>query len=246
MARIPPKISELMTVFIDESSQTAHRYLALGALAMRNSDVAALETRIAAARLPELPKGEMSWTKVSNAKLDAYKRVVDVFFTSGSDSHPLQFHVLVEDTRQLRDKVFNKGSRDIGFNKEIYQLCMKVAKRLYKTKLFHVYPDQRSTKSRPEELRDILNHGLRKAGDPRDWPFRRLHFRNSADTLPLQLADILLGSITFKINGHYAAAGASAAKRELADYIHSKAGISRVDCDTALAGKFTIWIRKLR
>lgn len=246
MAKIPASESELTTVFIDESSQTAHRYLALGALALNNIVVRKLEARLREARLPELPAGEMGWTKVSNAKLEAYKRFVDVFFDSGTAAHPLEFHSLVVDTHNLKDALYNGGSREVGFNKELYQLCMKVARRLYPDRMFHIYPDQRTTKSRPEELRDILNHGLNRSGDDRDWPFRRIHFRNSAESLPMQLADILLGSVTFRLNGHYDAAGASPAKRTLADHIADRSAVRDVARSTAIRGKFTVWHRQLR
>lgn len=81
MARVPPSESELTTVFIDESSQTAHRYFALGALVIHNTDVVRLEQRIQSARVPDLPDAEMGWKKVSKAKLEAYRRVADVLFT---------------------------------------------------------------------------------------------------------------------------------------------------------------------
>ncbi|MGE3251651.1 MAG: DUF3800 domain-containing protein [Hyphomonadaceae bacterium] len=236
-----------MTVFVDESSQTAHRYLGLGGLVLENTNVSELDRRLRVARLPDLPlPGEIGWTKVSRAKLDAYKRYTDVFFESGTLDSPLEFHVLIVDTHQINDRAFNKGSREIGFNKEVYQLCTKIGRRLYGDRLFHIYPDKRSTKSKPEELRDILNHGARRRNDPRDWPFRRLHFRDSAESLPLQLTDVLLGAVMFRLNGHYDAPNASEAKRQLSDHVLGRAGIQRVDRDTAMAGKFTLWHRRLR
>jgi hypothetical protein len=245
MARTPPSATELLTAFIDESSQTAHRYFALGGLVIFDSDVPLLEERIQRARMPELPQMEMGWKKVSRAKLDAYRRVVDVFFQRDVKMQPMHFHSLVIDCHKLKDKLFNKGSRDVGFSKEVFQLCMKLA-RLYPRKLFHVYPDNRTAATPLNDVRTMLNFKLRNGGDTRDWPFRRMHFRDSKASKPLQLTDILLGALTFKMNGHYDAPDASVAKRELCDHVLGQARISDVMQSTEPSGRFTIWHRQLR
>jgi hypothetical protein len=125
--------------------------------------------------------------KVSKKKIAPYKRMVDVLFDNPKIVH---FHSLFVDTTQLNHNKFNEGDREIGFNKEIYQLAIKVS-RLYRFDLFHLYPDYRNTNQTPENLRLILNRGCSKSGDPRDWPFRRCQFRDSKNTPHLQLADIL-------------------------------------------------------
>jgi len=148
------------------------------------------------------------------------------------------------DTSKLKDKVFNSGSREIGFNKEVYQICHKFG-RTHRDKLYHVYLDYRDTKSRPSDLRDIINRGIMRKQPNADWPYRRVHFRNSAECLSLQVVDIFIGAIAFKLNGHYAALGASQAKRELSDLVMSLAGVRDVTRDTSVRGRFTIWHRQL-
>lgn len=200
---------------------------------------------IASARLPHLPAGEMKWTKVSNSKLPAYLRVVDAFFDVPKRSSGPHFHSLVVDMHRVNDRRFNDGSRDLGFNKEVYQLLMK-QRRLYPKSIFHVYPDYRSTPNSPEELRLVLNRGARKSGDNRDWPFRRIHWRQSEDEPCIQLVDILIGALGFQLNGHINAADASPAKRELSLHITERAGIRDIMRDTARAGTFTMWHRQLQ
>jgi hypothetical protein len=204
------------------------------------TDITALNAAIMKARLPELPQDEAKWTKVSKKKLSAYKRVVDVLF-----SEDVHFHSLVVDTTRLDHKRFNSGSREIGFNKEIYQLAMKCA-RLYSAALFHLYPDSRETTQKPEDLRLMLNRGCRKGGDKRDWPFRRCQFRDSKTTLPLQLVDIIIGGLAYRLNGHDKKEKASPAKSDLASYILQRAKITDPFKDTARSADFTIWHRKLR
>ena len=230
----------LREIYVDESSQTKHRFLVLGALVIALAASAELTRRLREARLPELPASELKWTKVSRGKLAAYRRTVDVFF----DMAEPQFHAIVVDTTKLDHNRYNKGSREIGFNKEVYQLLMKCG-RLYGGN-FHVYLDRRSTGASAEDLRLILNRGIRKHGDPRDWPYRRLHFRESHQVDALQLTDLLVGALAFRINGHHQVKEASPAKLSMSEYILQRAGVSDALSDTAIRGKFTIWHRRLR
>lgn len=234
----------LSDIYIDESSQTRHRYLVLGGIIAPTSIVDAIHTEIAECRLPELPFGEMKWTKVSRSKLGVYQRVVNAFFYADT-LKVCDFHSSVVDTHQIDHGRYNQGSREIGFNKEIYQLASKFA-RLYPDRLFHCYPDERPTNQLPSDLRDILNHGRRKTGDKRDWPFRRCHFRCSKQTPLLQLTDLLTGAIAYHLNGHIGAADASPAKQELARFVMDRAGVGDPTCDTKMRGKFTIWHRQMR
>lgn len=245
MPRIPPRSIDISEIYIDETSQNKHEYLILGGLILHKDCVDQFNSMIARARLPELPFGELKWEKVSRSKLPAYKRVVDAFFDGQAGCLPMEFHSIVVHTPDLKDDIYNKGSREIGFNKEVYQLCMKFS-RLYKQRLFHIYPDERQTKSSPEELRQILNLKLRSKGDQREWPFRRIHFQNSKKVLALQVVDILIGGIAFRLNGHDQKPNASESKKDLSKHILSRARVFDAFRDTAIAGKFTIWHRRLR
>lgn len=216
----------------------------LGGLIVHAQTDDMLDEIISRARQPELPLGEMKWVKVSRGKFAAYRRVVDSFFDNAQKCPPLILHTLAIDTHQLNDRAFNQGSREIGFNKEIYQLCMKFG-RLNPDRLFHVYPDWRSSPSPAEELRLILNRGMRRV-DNRDWPFRRIHFRRSRECQALQLVDMLIGGLAFHLNGHRGIDGASPAKCALSDHILTRAGIRDVFRDTRNDAQITIWHRRLK
>lgn len=241
--RVPANPDEILEIYLDESSQTKHRYLVLGAVVVELQRADELSDLIMQARLPDLPAKEAKWQKVSRTKLAAYKRVVDVFFDNPDLVH---FHSLFVDTSKQNHRKFNSGDKETGFNKEVYLLGMKVATRLYTQKIFHLYPDYRNCVQQPDELRLILNRGCQKSGDKRDWPFRRSQFRDSSETLPLQLTDILTGSIAYQLNGHNNAPDASPAKVELCRYIMERAKVADVFKGTAIAAKFTIWPRQLQ
>lgn len=239
----PPPIGIISDIYIDESSQTKNRYLLLGGVVIPKASVAAAEARLSAARKPELPHGEIKWGKVSRSKLAAYTRFVDCFFDA-AEFRECHFHSLVVDTSLIDNARFNQGSKEVGFNKEIYQLATKFAK-LYPDRLLHLYPDYRDTNQRPDDLRNILNHGRHKYRDTREWPFRRCQFRQSHTTPLLQLVDVLLGATAYGKNEHFAAEGASPHKLALARHVMRKAGVRDLSKDTARKGKFTIWHRLL-
>lgn len=218
--------------------------MVMGGLCIKSCLVPAANERLRQLRLPQLPSGEMKWGSVSNAKLGAYRRAVDAFFDdpmlTGSD-----FHSTVVDTWGQDHQRFGDGDKDKTFNKELYQLASKFA-RLYRERLFHLYPDDRETVHRPGELRDILNFGRRKIGDDRDFPFRRCHFRKSHETPLIQLVDILLGAVAYRVNGHANAVDASPAKVDLSRHILQRANVRNVMLGTTMGGKFTIWHRQLQ
>ena len=242
--REAPTLDQIHDIYVDESSQTKNRYLLLGGIIIPKAIVPAATERLQAARLPELPHGEMKWGKVSKSKLPAYMRFIDCFFDAPEFAKS-DFHCLVVDTHAIDNQSYNAGSKEIGFNKEIYQLATKFAK-LYRTGVFHLYPDFRETNQKPEDLRNILNHGRHKNRDGRDWPFRRCQFRDSSTVRLLQLVDIMLGAVAYGKNEHYKQPDASQPKLELARHIMRRAGIKDLSVDTTRAGKFTIWHRKLR
>ncbi len=245
MARIRPDDAEISDIYLDETSQNNHEYLILGGLIIHKACVPTFDELIRRKRQPELPFGEMKWEKVSRSKLSAYMRVVDAFFDGHPDCHPLDLHTVVIHMPEVRDGIYNAGSRDVGFNKDVYQLCMKFG-RLYRDRLFHVYPDHRETKSSLEDLRLILNRGMRKRGDPREWPFRRIHFQDSKRIYALQIVDVLIGALAYRLNRHHLKDGASPIKVQLSQHILDRANIRDVYRDTPVGGKFTIWHRRLR
>jgi hypothetical protein len=231
-------------VFIDESSQTQNRYLVIGAVVLPVAETAKATEGVLACRRPELNEfGELKWIKVSTTKSAAYRRVIEAFFRNPS-LRPLEFHSVVIDTSRLNHRKFNQGDREIGFSKEIFQLCRKIG-RLYPG-TFHIYLDKRETTETPEKVRLILNRSAKRDGDKRDWPFRRMQFRNSKSVPLLQLVDIFCGAIAYALNGHAQAPNASPAKSAMSAFVLAQAHITNPFADTARKGKFTIWHRQLK
>jgi hypothetical protein len=174
-------------VYIDETSQTGHRFLVLGGIVIPRTFSAQFEADIIEARSPRLlpvlnSRGqakEIAWNEISKGDFDAYKKVVDAYFSfagkhlkSGLDT--VEFYCSVVDTAVPGRRYIGRRGQ-LGFNREIYFHCMSIGRR-HRHKLFHVYPDNRSTDMTMDRMKVILCRGIRKEGDTRDWPFRRVQF----------------------------------------------------------------------
>jgi len=137
---------------------------------------------------------------------------------------------------------YSSGDADIGFTKFIYMLLMKFARQYAKVSNFYVYPDERRTRQPLEKFCEILNAGALKHAEVRCSPFRLIEFHKSDECIFVQMADVLIGSIAYKTNGHDKKPDAAACKQELADYIRQKAGVGALDQPTPFRQrKFTIW-----
>jgi hypothetical protein len=138
----------------------------------------------------------------------------------------LDIHCVVIDTSKKDIRKSGGGDIDIGFNKEIYFLCVPLIGKRFKRELFHVYPDRRETTQDLNEARQIMNYGARKYGDQRVWPYRRLRFEDPERCQALQVVDIFIGALAYRLNGHYDQPGANPAKKELSDYILGRAKVT--------------------
>ena len=213
-------------------------------MTLRTEAVPELVAAIRAARLPALPHGEMKWTKVSAAKLDAYRAVVDVFFAM-AERDVAHFHSVFIDTTRLDHGRFNQGDREIGFSKMVFQLLMKHA-RLYPDRLY-AYLDSRTTRQSLEDLRFMLNRSCASKLRRQEFPFRRVVFRDSKESDILQLNDILLGAVAWVKNGHGQRPDASVPKGALAAHVMTRAGLQSLDADTPPRhNRFTVWNFRLR
>jgi hypothetical protein len=118
----------------------------------------------------------------------------------------------------LRDT--GDGDIGVGFDKEFHFLCTVVIAKRYQQALFLLYPDRRQPTTQLSKAREIMNLGMAKYGDKREFPFRRLTFADPERCQALQAVDIIIGGMAYKLNGHYNKPGANLAKREFSDYLH--------------------------
>ncbi len=245
---LPEEAHLFNDIYMDESS-TKLRYVGLGGIICPLSFGAKFAAAIIEARGSDLPAQsadgtlrEIKWNKVSDSKLEAYMRVVDTFFKF-TNKIPLSvgrldFHSAIIDT-----SIKGGELTDTGINKETRTLNLKFA-RVYPQALFHVYLDARGPL--PQSLRAEQNHLNNTAHLKRpnkNWPFRDMQFLTSHESQGIQVADILLGALTYRLNGHYDLDEASPAKIELSNYVLKRAHVSDPFRDTKHLARYTIWHR---
>ena len=235
---LPHEADLFCKVYIDESSQTKHRYLVLGGLTVPLSHADLFEADIIAARDHTTPLSKpdgtpklMKWEKVNAYNLAAYKNVVEAFFSFPARHNlPLRKHVDVHciavDTSKKSLRKTGEGDIEIGFNKEVYFLCVPVIGKRFPKELFHIYPDRRISNQPLDKARKIMNYGARKYGDKRLWPYRRVRYEDPENCQALQIVDIFIGALAYRLNGHHAKPDANPAKKELSDYILIRAKIT--------------------
>jgi len=110
-------------VYCDESRHDGHadhRYMAIGGLWVPRDSKPALTRKFRDLKRSLALNGEVKWSKVSTARLSAYKKLVDFFF-----EEDLKFRVIVVDQATLDLERFHGGDRELGFYKFYFEMLIK-------------------------------------------------------------------------------------------------------------------------
>ena len=141
-------------------------------------------------RINELKKehnfyAEIKWTKVSRSKIRFYLDLVDYFFDTD-----LKFRAIGINKSKINNDIFLQTYDDFYY-KMYYQLLYYNINSLYS---YNVYLDIKDTLSahKVRKLREILNTKL--------GVFRNVQNIRSHESLLMQLADFLMGAISYNIN----------------------------------------------
>ena len=235
-------------IYCDESRQTKERFMVLGGIMARADSVEKIDKTMQLFRTKQDMFAELKWTKVSNQKVEEYRRFVNLFFAL-NNSDVVQFHSLIIDNHQVDHRHFNQGDNEIGFYKFYYQLLIHSFGRVYTQcpdTRFHLYLDYRNSSYSLDDLKTILNQGMRKKGAHGN-PFLTVEPCDSKMSELMQINDIILGAIGFQKNGFDSVAGAKRAKVDLAAYIAERAGIPNLRENTPYRmERFTIWNFRLQ
>src|SRR6476620_7991100 len=128
---LPHEADLFCNVYIDESSQTKHRYLILGGLVVPLSHAEIFENDIIAARDPIIAPSRadgtprvIKWEKVNAYNLAAYKKVFDAFWSfelrhklyGPADKH-VDLHCIAVDTSKKSLRATGEGDVETGFDK---------------------------------------------------------------------------------------------------------------------------------
>jgi hypothetical protein len=231
---IPEELDSFCDVYIDESGHSAHRYFILGALIIPYTHRDLFDADILAARdgtgEPK-HKGDqykvMKWTKVNRENLQAYKNTVDATLAfkrkhNMSSLKDMRINCLAVDTSARPLHKTGKGDRETAYEIELYFLTGVCVAGRFRDSLLRLHTDRKFFRKKLNELRKMMNSGALKHGHRKQWPFRHFGFGDPETSLPLQVVDIFIGALGFKLNRHYDTANPTSPKKQLCDYIWQK------------------------
>jgi hypothetical protein len=211
--------------------------------------------RLAAEREGTDKLREIKWSHIGKGDYEAYKRVIDTYFdfvdqhnTGGPGS--VEFHCTIVLT-QVRERPFSGARGKKNMNYEYWNHCLNLA-IYHKYSLFHIYLDRRHSddaeaKSYDQSLRRSLRSKLINMHDSRDNAVRKVQSHHSHEFQGLQIADLLIGAVAFRLNRHYEADAANADKKQLCEYILRKGDLwEHINADRRTYrekkfGRFQLW-----
>ncbi len=213
-------MSEIFNVYCDESCHLEHDHqkaMVLGALWCPLD-----KSREIAVRLREikqkhgLPPGfEVKWTKVSPAKAGLYLDLVDYFF----DDDDLHFRALiVPDKSKLRHDAIPGQDHDTWY----YKMYFDMLKVIFRPDArYRVYLDIKDTRGaeKTAKLHEVLCNNMY---DFSRNVIERLQLVHSHEIEQLQLADLLIGAVSYLNRGLHG----NQAKEALVARVQERSGYS--------------------
>lgn len=203
-----------INVYADETCHvgTHSDTMVLGAVWCSADEVKALNEKVKLIKMRHgvASRREIKWTKVSQAKLDYYKELVDFFMNESQ----LCFRGIVIPKNELDHQRFDQSQDDFYYKMMFLMLKNIAQKAPVNLKIYLDYKDTWSNK-RAKSLAQYLNNTADLHGKEYEaQPVR------SYESAALQLADLLIGAVAYK--RRYP--GNSTAKAELVRYIEEVVG----------------------
>ncbi len=157
------------------------------------------------------PKFEIKWAKVSPAKIEFYRDLIEYFF----DDPNLHFRALiVPDKSKLKHEAFSGQDHDIWY----YKMYFDMLKVIFNPEAhYRVYLDIKDTHggAKIAKLHDVLCNNMY---DFSREIIERIQLVRSHEVDLLQLADLLIGAVSYVNRG----LAGSSAKRALVELIRQE------------------------
>jgi|SRR3989338_7429270 len=222
-------MSQLYNIYCDESCHMENDHLkamVLGAVWCPIDKVKEISIRLRDIKKDHgfKPEFEIKWTKVSPAKMIFYREVMDYFF----DNDNLHFRALiVPDKSKLSHEEFLQSHDDWYY--KMYFDMLKVI--LSPKAIYRIYLDIKDTRSADKiaKLHDVLCNNLY---DFSRKIIERVHAIRSHEVEILQLADLLIGAVSYTNRGLSGNAGKDmlvARMKERSQYCLTRTTLLRED-----------------
>ncbi len=212
-------MSQIFNVYCDESCHLEKDHqpsMILGAIWCPLEETHAISVRIREIKVRHAlkPDFEIKWTKVSPAQLRFYLDVIDYFF----DDDDLHFRALVvPDKSKLDHQAFGQTHDDWYY--KMYFDMLKII--LDPDARYRIYLDIKDTRSvtKVARLHEVLSNNMY---DFSRQIIERLQTVRSHEVEPMQLADLLIGTVSYANRG----LSTSPAKLTLVERMRERSGYS--------------------
>ncbi len=181
-------MSKTFNIYCDESCHIEHDhkpFMFLGSISVAYNQVKLHTEKIKELKEKHHFYGEIKWTNVSKSKFHFYMELVEYFFATD-----LKFRTVGVEKSRINNEAFG-SSYDDFYYKMYYYLLNHNLNSLYN---YNVYLDIKDTLSayKVNKLKDILNT---KFG-----VFRNVQNIRSHESILIQLADFMMGAISYQHN----------------------------------------------
>lgn len=211
----------LYNVYCDETCHLEHdgiNVMVLGAVWCPQSKLKEINQRIRQIKERNVVSQtvELKWTKISPAKIDLYRDLVNYYF----DDDDLHFRaVIIPDKSKLNHEQFHQTHDDW-----YYKMYFDMLKVIFNpTDNYEVYIDIKDTNSyrKAQKLKDVCCHSLY---DFSQRVIKRLQLIRSEEVQIMQLVDILIGAVGYENRKFPAEFEKSAAKQNIIELIKKRSG----------------------
>ncbi|KUF38633.1 MULTISPECIES: DUF3800 domain-containing protein [Myroides] len=183
-------IKKTFNFYCDESTHLEndqHPYMIIGYVSTPYHNLKMHNENIRELKLKHFLKGELKWSALSKSQYPFYNELIDYFFSNSS----LEFRAIIVDKRHMNHKAFNQSHADF-YDKMYYQLLNK---KIHPEHTYNIYMDIKDTYS-------YLKAKSLKAYLQRDYSnIRNLQVIKSYESELMQLADVLIGALNYKLRG---------------------------------------------
>lgn len=175
-------------IYCDESCHLENdhkKYMLIGCVSSAYNQVKRHTERIQKIKEEYNYYGEIKWSNVSNSQLRFYKALMDYFFDTD-----LRFRAVVVDKSKIKNGEFNQDF-DTFYYKMYYSLLNHKKNSQY---AYNVYLDIKDDLSayKVQKLKEILNTQF--------GVFRNVQNIRSHESVLMQLADFLMGGLSYNLN----------------------------------------------
>ena len=220
-------------VYCDESRQELfsraanngfEKFVLIGGVWIEADHRENLKAKITQLRQQHNLHGEFKWTRVSPSRLVFYKDLIDLFF-----GEPIRFRCIVLPASKMDAFKFHDGDNELMFYKFYY---LMLRGWIFDFNQYQIFTDLRTNRAgnRLGKLHQMLSQANRFA------EVSTVQALPSEQVDMLQLADVLLGSVSYKFNS----SGRSAAKLSLIEHIETQLKRS-IDATSKAEEKFNVF-----